>query len=160
MSLPVSGLLVIDEQPGIFRFYKWQHVHVIVWGGSADGESARRLGRVTPKPPKGMRRSDVHIVGAGAGLPSADAREGFGQLMKDMADDIACLGVVIDGGGFWASAMRSAVIGIGFLAPKSLPFRAFGKIEDLVAWLPSEHRRRTNVPTDPVGLRRALFEAR
>jgi hypothetical protein len=159
-SQPISELLLIDEDPGKYRFYKWQHVHVVVWVGAAVGETARRLGRATPKQVPGTQRSDIHIVTSGTALPSGDARAGFVELMREMQADIACLAVVIEGGGFWASAMRSAVIGLGMMAPKTLPFRALGSLDDLTAWLPAEHRRRTGVAIDSVGLRRALTEAR
>jgi hypothetical protein len=159
-SQPRSDLLPVGEDPGKFRFYKWQHLHIIVWYGAAGGDTAANLGRMTPKPAPGTRRSDIHIVVEGTGLPHADARAGLGQLMREMQDDLACLGVVIEGGGFWASAMRSAVTGLGLMAPKGLPFRALASIEDLIAWLPKEHRRRTGVTTDAVAFRRVLKEAR
>jgi hypothetical protein len=160
ISQPISELILIDEDPGRYRFYKWQHVHLVVWVGPAVGATARRLGAATPPQPPGTQRSDVHIVTSGTALPSADARSGFVELMKQMDGDIACIGVVIEGGGFWASAMRSAVIGLSMMAPKTLPFRAMGSFEDLTAWLPAEHRRRTGITIDSVGLRRALTEAR
>lgn len=160
VSQPGSQLVLIDEDPGKYRFYKWQHVHVIVWIGQANGESARRLGRMTLKPAPGTRRSDIHIVTSNIPLPSGDARTVFVQLMREMQGDVACVGVVIEDGGFWASAMRSAVIGVGMLAPKILPFRALASLDDIAAWLPGEHQRRTGVAIDPVGLRRVLTEAR
>jgi hypothetical protein len=160
ISQPLPELLPIDEAPGMYRFYKWQHTHIIVWYGAATAEIAERIGRMTGKPPEGTRRSDVHIVTEGTGLPHADARAGFAQLMRDMREDIACLGVVIEGGGFWASAMRSAITGLGMMAPKGLPFRALASIDDLVAWLPGEHRRRTGVLTDASAFRRAVNQAR
>ena len=160
LSQPIAELQLIDEVPGAYRLYKWDHIHIVVWTGQASGESARRLGRMTPKPAAGRKRSDIHIVTSGTPLPSADARAVFVDLMREMQGDIACLGIVIEGGGFWASAMRSAVIGLGMMAPKTLPFRALGSLDDLTAWLPGEHQRRTTVAIDSVGLRRALTEAR
>jgi len=160
ISQPISELLLIDEEPGKYRFYKWQQLHIVVWVGAAAGKTAQRLGRVTPKPLPGTRRSDIHIVTAGTALPSAEARSVFVELMREMQGDLACLAVVIEGGGFWASAMRSAVIGLGMMAPKVLPFRALGSLDDLTAWLPAEHKRLTGVTIDSVGLRRALTEAR
>jgi hypothetical protein len=160
-SQPITELVLLDDDPGKYRFYRWQqHVHIVVWVGAAVGETTRRLGRATPKQAPGTRRSDVHVVTSTTGLPSADARAGFAELMRTMQDDIACLGVVIESGGFWASAMRSAVIGIGMMAPKSLPFRALGSFDDVAAWLPAEHQRRTGVALDSAGLRSALTEAR
>jgi hypothetical protein len=160
ISQPLSELQLIDDAPGTYRLYKWQHVHIVVWVGAASGEAARRLGRMTPKPPAGTRRSDIHIVTSGIALPSADARAVFVELMREMQGDIACLAAVIEGGGFWASAMRSAVIGLAMMAPKVVPFRAFASLDDLTAWLPADHQRRTGVAIDSVGLRRALTEAR
>ena len=161
VTQPVSELQLIDEDPdGNYRFYKWQHVHVIVWIGQASRDSARRLGRMTPKPAPGTRRSDLHIVTTNIPLPSGDARSVFVELMREMQAEVACVGVVIEGGGFWSSAMRSAVIGVGMMAPKILPFRALASLDDLAAWLPGEHQRRTGVAIDPIGLRRILTEAR
>jgi hypothetical protein len=156
----VTKSALIDEEPGKYRFCRWQGNNIVVWFGPAGGETVQRLDRMIPEQPAGTMRSDVHVVLQGSGLPTSEARAGFVGMMKRMEGQLACVGVVIEGGGFWASAMRSAVTGLNILAPRPITMRVLGSIDDLVGWLPAEHERRTGVALDGDMLRQAVQEAR
>jgi hypothetical protein len=95
----------------------------------------------------------VHWIVQGVGLPTPEAREGLRELAHRDGDHIACVGVVLRGDGFWASALRSALSGILLVGPKSpFPLRLYGSGEELASWLPVEHVRRTQTPLDAATL--------
>ncbi len=63
------------------------------------------------------------------------------------------------GGGFWNSALRSAITGVLMLTPRSFPVRIHNTIDEVVGWLPDEHLRRTKVRLSPAELAAALQAA-
>jgi hypothetical protein len=78
--------------------------------------------------------------------------------MKQNAEQVACIAVVAGGTGFWASAFRSFVTGLRWLAPRSFEIRLHGTIEEVARWLPAEHLKLTGVKLDPMRLQRLLAE--
>ena len=74
--------------------------------------------------------------------------------MRDSAAGIACVAVIIDGSGFWASALRGFITGLQVLAPGTLDLHAHASIDQVLAWLPTEHHKRTGVQLDvkPIAL--------
>jgi len=150
--------IVHYAEPGAFLFGSWKNVVIAVWeaqGTIAAVEQLARAGEIVSKAhPSG--RSNIHFIATGAGLPDADVRAKFVELMKDKADQLACVAVVYGGTGFWASAFRSFVTGLKWLAPKSIGFHLLGTIEDAVNLVPPVHLKRTGVELDPKELRKVL----
>jgi hypothetical protein len=143
--------VVLDSEPGAFIFGAWKNVFVGIWESQARLPAVERMVRATNALndlyPAG--RSTIHIVVDGAGLPAADVRAHFAGTLKKNAGQLACVGVVVGGTGFWTSALRSFVTGLRWLAPRSFDFRLSGTIEELAQWLPAEHTKRTGVEIDP-----------
>ncbi|MET0342218.1 MAG: hypothetical protein ABW252_14535 [Polyangiales bacterium] len=73
---------------------------------------------------------------------------------------IACVGVVLLGSGFWASAMRNMVIGLWLLVRTPFEYRMHGRVEELFEWLPAAHETRTGVVITPTELSALRSEAR
>jgi hypothetical protein len=143
--------IVLDSEPGAFIFGSWKNVFIGIWESQATMPAVDRMVRATESMnelhPTG--RSTIHIVVHGAGLPSADVRAHFVDVLKKNADQIACVAVVVGGTGFWTSALRSFVTGLRWLAPRTFHFRMFTTIEELARWLPDEHNKRTGIEIDP-----------
>jgi len=93
------------------------------------------------------------------GLPTAEAREGLRELMASRADRRACLGVVVTGGGFWMSAMRSFMTGLRVVSPVRTDIGFHTSMAESAAWLAGPHQRRTGVRLSPASLLRAMDEA-
>ena len=146
--------IVLDSEPGAFIFGSWKNVFIGIWESQATMAAVDRMVKATDTMtelhPTG--RSTIHIVVHGAGLPSADVRTHFVDVLKKNADQIACVAVVVGGTGFWTSALRSFVTGLRWLAPRTFHFRLFSTIEDLARWLPDEHNKRTGIEIDPLQL--------
>jgi hypothetical protein len=152
--------IIHDAEPGAFLFGSWKNVLVAVWESQATDSAVERMAKVirTVADARPEARSNIHIILDGAALPEAPTRAKFVELMKQNDGQVACIAVVAGGAGFWASAFRSFITGLRWLAPRSYDLRLQGTIEQVVRWLPSEHLRRTGVKLDPVRLQRLLIE--
>jgi hypothetical protein len=142
----LKEVTVHDIEPGAFCIGTWQGILMVRWERTADADAVERLAKVSTALMADNaypRRSNVHIISESAGVPSAAARAGFVQLMKEHADRMACVCIVVEATGFLASAMRSFLTGMRLLAPRAFQYRLFGSVEEAVAWLPAEHRART-----------------
>jgi hypothetical protein len=67
-------------------------------------------------------------------LPDAAARAIYAKLGRDVGSNLACIGVVVEGRGFVASAMRMAVTSIGLAARASFPLVCFADLDEAARW--------------------------
>jgi hypothetical protein len=151
----------VAAEPGRFAFFTWHNVFLIVWPTAATGAAVQRLGSCTRdvlrRDP--TRQSHIHIVKAGAPLPTADARAGFVGLMHEFEPNLAAVAVCLLGSGFWASAIQAAVTGIRMLGPRSFEMHIHNDLGSVARWLPDEHRNQTGVELQPQDLLAAMQEA-
>jgi hypothetical protein len=155
----LAEITVHDFEPGGFAIASWSHVLMVRWESAADGSAVERLAKVSRDLAAARlqtRRSNVHIIADSAGLPTADARAGFIDLMKAHADRLACVAIVVGGSGFLASAMRSLMTGMRLLSPRSFNYRLHGSTDEVVKWLPTEHLAKTGEQIDPRRLGQVL----
>jgi hypothetical protein len=153
-------LEILDSELGAFAFFSWQNLIIAVWRAqpthAAVGRLAARGQSVTERYP---RHSAIHIVHNGTGIPAAEARAAFVELMKGRGPKLACVAAVLLGHGFWASALQGAITGMHMLAPHSLPLRICDSIEAAADWLPQEHFALTGIAINPGALQSALTQA-
>lgn len=159
----VSEGPLLAASPGEYAFYRFGNLAINVWTAQPTGAAVRRLEELTVESrrscPEGI--SSVHWLVAGVGLPTQEARAELRQLATRHGDHIACVGVVLNGEGFWASALRSALSGILLVGPKAqFPLRLYGTAEELADWLPGEHVRRTKTFLDRAALLARIDEVR
>jgi hypothetical protein len=139
----------------------WRNLAIVVWTGQANGLAAELVSQTMDRPDVlGMRQSYVHVIHKELPLPDGAARRVFMQLMKARGQQLACVGIVVLDSGFWASAMRNAVIGMRVFAPNSFDFRVFGSCEEVADWLPAAHERQTGVAIPEPALIQWLSAAR
>lgn len=154
-------LICLDFEPGQFAFFAWQNVLVAVWPTAATGAAVQRWGshvrELLKEHPKG--ESHIHIVKAGAPVPTAEARAGFVGLMHEFERNLAAAAVCLLGSGFWASAIQAAITGMRMLAPRSFEMHIHRDLESVGEWLPDEHHRHTGVVLQPDDLVAVLREA-
>jgi hypothetical protein len=150
---------MLEIVPGEFRFGLWRDIVLATWESRADMPGVARLDKIGQNlraAHPGKRYSTIHVVLEGVDLPTPAARAGFLEIMKNQADHIAAVGVVIQGSGFLASALRSFVTGMRLLSPTSYAFRLHSTTLEVLRWLPTEHRRRTGEEIDVRQLDRIL----
>jgi hypothetical protein len=109
--------------------------------------------------PANQKLSYVHLVTTKLALPDADTRAMLLDSTHRYATRTAISGVVVTGGGFWASAIRGFITGISVLAPRSLDLRIFAATDELVPWFPIEHAKRTGIQLDRNELLKVLAQA-
>lgn len=154
---------LVSESPGVNQVWAWRNVVVVMWTGKATAEVTRTLGPITREillRTRAHKLSYIHHVSNNLVMPDADAREVLLDLSREFVQETACVAVIIEGGGFWASAIRGFVTGIRVLAPRELNLRMHKGIAELLAWFPEEHARLTGVELDPQELVRQLERAR
>ena len=80
--------IVLDSEPGAFIFGSWRNVFIGIWESQATMAAVDRMVKATDAMselhPTG--RSTIHIVVHGAGLPSAEVRAHFVDVLKKNAD--------------------------------------------------------------------------
>jgi hypothetical protein len=160
IEAPASPFVVFDAEPDELVFGGWRNVLVAVWKTQATGAKVERLEKsialMATRTP-GIR-SNVHVIVGGAELPTPEARAGFASLIKRNKNDVACVATVVCGEGFWASALRSATLGIQQVAGGSIESRMFGTVDAAATWLAPIHAIKTGVRLD-VGELQAVLRA-
>jgi|CZKU01.1.fsa_nt_gi hypothetical protein len=125
----------------------WKNVAIHVWTAEATRALVDTLDQhsapFTRAHPE--RVSSIHIIGKNAPLPSADVREQLQQLTKRYASHIAALCHVVEGSGFWASALHGFLTGLHWLIRGSFQLKTCADIESAARWVPSHHLRETHV---------------
>jgi len=152
---------VLDQGPG-YVFSAHHNVLIACWTTQGTAPLIATFGRTlaafVARHPGGV--SAVHVIAAGLPLATAEAREALSALMKQHGGHLACVGTVLEGTGFWASATRGVIVGIQLVAPNSLSMRTCAKVSELVAWLPKPHAQRTGTALEPRQFEQAIAEAR
>jgi hypothetical protein len=147
-----KAIEVVGGTPDINQVWLWHNVVVVSWLGKPTPESARSLGPLVeglmPRM-SAQKLSFIHLVPNNLPLPEADTREELLMLSRSYTHLTACIGVIIAGGGFWASAIRGFVTGIRVVAPRDFDLRMHKSISELLTWFPEEHAQRTLVELEP-----------
>lgn len=153
---------VIGEFPGVFRVGMCGRVAIAAWFGSLSEASVDAYARVVQDiiaRLDGGRGSVVHLVNQRVGMPPSATRPGLIKIMED-SQALSCASVVVQGSGFWASAIRGFLTGMRLLGPSTYRIREHSTLEDVVAWLPAEHEKFTGEPLDADELARCLEVAK
>lgn len=159
-SQPQESVEVLAFEPDHYVMSRWRNLTIIYWMNQATGPAVKLLTELTrdvvQQYPGGF--SNIHIVREGAALPDAEARVGFAGMMDEHAKRMACVGVVLMGGGFWASALQGIGTGLRMITPRTYMMRFARNPDELRTWLPNEHNRRTEHPIDGVSLSNAIAQ--
>jgi hypothetical protein len=149
-----------DDGRCVMATYK--NVSVFVWGTQATLALAEHVASVAEQ----LRRSypggnsTVHVILKDVGLPEPDVRAKLRALTERYAYKLACNAAVIEGGGFWASAMRGLITSFHWLQGRRFKSRTCGTLEEVAAWMPEPHLEMTSVEIDPAELLTALRSLR
>lgn len=152
----------VEIDPGRFRYSLWENVSIGVWQNQATASAAERIHELSLRNAKRFPHgySNVVFIMAGAPAPTPEGSKILARFYEQGATSIACIGIVLQGEGFWASGMRSMVLNMRMDKRSGMPIRVVDDIDSLLGWLPVEHARKTGVELDPDLLRRALTDAR
>jgi len=133
---------------------------IAVWGKKASSPVVAELGRVSDEVAKRYARiSGIHLIVNRAGVPDPQVRQEFATMTDEYASRLACLAIMVDGKGFWASAMRSFLTGLHFLRPSTYRTRICATPQEAAQWVPIPHNTGTSVCVTPHQLTGVLDQA-
>lgn len=104
--------------------------------------------------------SSVHVMSNRPELPEKRVRDEMARVTEDFADQSIASALVLDGDGFWASAMRGLATSLHFLGTKRDRFklRVCATIEQASAWLVTVHNEKSRRPAQADEVASALHE--
>jgi hypothetical protein len=104
--------------------------------------------------------SSVHVLSDRPGLPEKRVRDEMARVTEDYADQSIASALVLNGDGFWASAMRGLATSLHFLGTKRDRFklRVCATVEQAAAWLVPVHNERSRRPANVEEVASALHE--
>jgi hypothetical protein len=137
---------VIYEAPGLLLTH-WKNFAIHLWTGRASLAMVMRLDELSPPfataHPRGF--SSVHIIAQGTPLPDRDVRNALRNLTNKYAKNIGCVCHVVEGAGFWASALRSFLTGFHFGPREPFDLHICATLEMAAQHVPQPHSQRTGV---------------
>ncbi|MCA9707654.1 MAG: hypothetical protein KDK70_17525 [Myxococcales bacterium] len=68
-------------------------------------------------------------------FPHADGRNRTNELFREVGPRLQGVAAVVEGTGFWASAVRSVITGFTLVSRTKFPLKTFGSVDDASAWL-------------------------
>ena len=160
--MPVPELELLHAHGEICVLFAHRDVNITVWHRGADVAAVNAVEpAVTSRFERFTKVSVVHLIMHTAGLPSGAARTALAGQARKWPGRMAAVAVVIEHGGFFASAMRSAITGIQMVLVKpDFPVRMFSNAREAADWLPAHHAERTGHALDAAALFSALQAAR
>lgn len=155
-----SELVPLRTEPGVYAYDLWRNLTIGVWVGPATLAAVRGLAEVTKLARTLVpgKRSAVTFVLDQLPAPLPDAQAELARVYD--FDGLACTVLLLEGTGFWASAIRSMSVNNHRTASTTKPLYIATSLDEVVAWLPEVHQRLTGVTLPPDELRSALSLAR
>ncbi len=111
----------------------WNDVVMWIGSGKADEHQIGTLHRVLDQ--KAEAPGLLLWLPHRAAAPQGKGRTRAGQLFREMGPRLRAFGLITEGGGFWASAIRSIVTGLSLAARTRFPFKAVPAIDEAAPWL-------------------------
>lgn len=134
----------------------WHSVLVGVWAIPSTLEIVAEQNKIMEQlSAQGRKLSTIHLVIKRAPLPGPDVRSSYQALTRRFSESLACSAILLEGDGFWASAVRAFLTGVEMVA-RRVSSKTFGEIRPLVEWVASVHGAETGERINPEALRAVL----
>ena len=141
-----------------FTIATWKNVALHLWTVAATPVMVAKLDEFsvgfTSAHPEGI--SAVHVIAKGAPLPGKEVRDLLREVSDRHAEHVACVCHVVEGSGFWASALQSFLTGLHWLSARSYSLHICSNIPAAAQWVPGPHAERTRVTLAPAELEEAI----
>lgn len=99
----------------------WDRVLISIWRDNVEEtlmkQAVGELKTLRELHPEGV--ASFAVLDRGLSLPSASVRRSLPAIVKASENLLTCRAVVLEGQGFWASAFRSLITGISYMAGRS-----------------------------------------
>lgn len=152
---------LFDFERGRFALSRWKNLSIVVYATGADGAMLARISKLTPLLRKEFPggHSNLAFILNGCPLPTEEAQQAIVAAYKNPESGLSCASVIVEGEGFWASALRSTVIGMRLQAER-IRLGLHSSISEMLEWLPGEHEKGTGLALNKTQLLRIVTEAR
>ncbi len=148
---------VLHDADG-FVIAAWKNIALHLWTVAATPAMVAKLDEFsvafTGAHPEGI--SAIHVIAKGAPLPDKDVRDQLRQVSDRHAKHVACVCHVVEGSGFWASALQSFLTGLHWLTQRSYSLHICSDIAAAAQWVPEPHALKTKVTIVPAELEEAI----
>ena len=161
--LPTLQIEILVDSPASFRIGLLGNVVAVSWRGPMNDAAVEQLGRVAIdlKESAGpVRHSYVHLMTERVQLPDANTRNEIAKILPALTEHVSVVVVLLEGSGFWSSALRGFLTGVRVLAPRNFDIRAESSITNVLSWFPAEHEKRSGVAFSREQLEYLLLEAK
>jgi hypothetical protein len=152
---------VTFTEAGVCHFASFRNVTVGVWVGRATIESARGLfsvgGQMSRRFPLG--HSSFSFIRDKVAPPAPEV-EALIKRTFGLGADLACMAVVLEGSGFWASGLRSLLEKLHRTGRGSVRLQIGTSLDEILAAFVDEHGRRTGVRFELAKFRSTLQHLR
>lgn len=152
--------VALRTAPGVVAYEGWKNISIGVWIGQATVPAVNAVLEMSMDMerefPEG--RSSVVFVLDQVAAPRPEAQPALARIYD--IPGLACLAIVVEGTGFWASGIRSMSNNMHRSSGGGMRMRVHTGIEEVLMWLPEEHRARTGVHVQADELRHVLTTAR
>jgi hypothetical protein len=158
LTLPTRTLRV---ELGHFALSAYRNISIAVWVGQATRQAVEALLEAQKKlidaHPNG--HSAVTFILDGLPAPTPDAHALITKVFA-ARNQLACLAIILEGSGFWASGLRSMLNNSHRQAGGPAALQVATSLESVVTWFSEEHKKRTGVELLPMPLLNTLTNAR
>jgi hypothetical protein len=152
----------VVHNAGGFVMATWKNVAIHVWTVQATIALVDALDRLseafTNAHPEGI--SAIHVIAKNAPLPPADVREHLQKVTKRHEKRVACVCHVVEGSGFWASALHGFLTGLHWITRGPYRLHICSDIPAAARWVPGPHVEVTKVPIGIADLEEAVRTVR
>jgi hypothetical protein len=160
LSQPLKTSLVVDHlarEPGVASFSRYRNLLIVVWVDVATPAAVERFAAVGQQLSRESPRfSILHWLTPNKPIPDPAVRQGLVEVARELRQHIACTSMVLNGVGFWASAIRATINGMRLMSPNRVDLRVDHTVEQAASWLPAVHTEKTGTPITPEGLSRSV----
>jgi hypothetical protein len=135
----------------------WKNVSIAVWATQATAALLCELEKLEDSMiASKSRTSVVHLVVKGASLPGAEARARLMDMQQRYAANIVCAAVLLQGSGFWASALRSLITSMQMIERSHFEYRTFAEVAEVAEWVATLQQAENAEAIDARELQQAL----
>jgi hypothetical protein len=135
--MPGDTALVVRAGDAAVRIGSFGPVHIVIYVDTPtlDGLRLSHRQHLSLMAERSEPTSLLSVISAGLPLPPSSVRKLGAQLLAEVQSRISCMATVVEGSGFWASAIRSVLTGIQLVVRSPKPNRAFATIDDAAAYI-------------------------
>ena len=136
-------------------------ISIVVWAKQADAELANQFAALIADVARAHpRMSTVQILAPGAAVPTPEAREIINGLIVQYAPRLIGCAALLEGTGFWASAMRSFLTSLQLFRRGGFTTKICASQQEAATWLAPLHSAAVGVSVSPTELQAAMTQLR